>query len=196
MIAVAIELSAFRSKSRFSRPVSTMAFRVDQSDRPVFTPHQGEEKVSTHSSALNWRRAPHPHDDATYSRNHLVTLSGEQTVQVSASVEFKGDAACADPEQMLVSAVSSCHMLFFLAIAEHQGFTVESYKDDATGYLEKNQAGSVVINRVELSPEVRFGGGKVPDAAALGRIHGAAHKNCFIGNSITAEVIVRDRSAL
>lgn len=152
--------------------------------------------MSTHSSALNWHRAPHPQDGATYSRNHVVTLSGEQRVQVSASVDFKGDAACADPEQMLVSAVSSCHMLFFLAIAEHQGFTVESYRDDATGYLEKGSVGGPVISRVELFPDIRFGGDKVPDAATLGRIHAAAHKNCFIGNSITAEVIVRERSAL
>ena len=151
--------------------------------------------MSSHSSSLDWRRAPHPHDNSTYSRNHTVTLNGEQRVQVSASVEFKGDAACADPEQMLVSALSSCHMLFFLAIAERQGFTVESYKDHATGHLERNAAKAFAITRIELSPEITFCGDKMPDTAAIARIHAAAHKSCFIGHSITAEVIVRDRGA-
>ena len=151
--------------------------------------------MSTHSSVLDWHRATHPRDDSTYSRNHSVTLNGAQTVQVSASVGYKGDAACADPEQMLVSAVSSCHMLFFLAIAEHQGFTVERYQDNATGHLEKNSDKVFAITRVELSPDIIFSGDELPDAATIGRIHAAAHKSCFIGHSVTAEVIVRDRSA-
>ena len=115
-------------------------------------------------------------------------------IQVSASVEYKGDPTCADPEQMLVSAVSSCHMLFFLAIAEHQGFTVESYQDQPIGHLEKNSAKVFAITRIELSPDIIFSGDKMPDAAAIGRIHAAAHKSCFIGHSVTAEVTVRDRS--
>ena len=151
--------------------------------------------MSSHSSSLDWRRAPHPHDVSTYSRNHTVKLNGEQLVQVSASVDYKGDATCADPEQILVSALSSCHMLFFIAIAEHQGFTVESYRDHATGQLERNSAKVLAITKIELSPDITFCGEKLPDEAAIRRIHAAAHKSCFIGHSITAEVIVRERGA-
>lgn len=150
--------------------------------------------MSTHSSTLQWRRAPHAQDPSTYSRNHVVTLAGDQALNVSASVEYKGDAACADPEQMLAGAVSSCHMLFFLAIAEQQGFVVESYRDRAVGHLERGAAGRPVVTRVELFPQVAFGGDRIPDAAALRRIHAGAHKNCFIGNSITAEVIVHEEA--
>ncbi|TGV11244.1 OsmC family peroxiredoxin [Mesorhizobium sp. M8A.F.Ca.ET.173.01.1.1] len=148
--------------------------------------------MSIHKSILSWERAPHPEDPATYSRNHIATLSGGQQLRVSASVDYKGDKDSADPEQMVVSAVSSCHMLFFLAIAESQGLTVDRYEDRAVGYVEKGSAGRPVITRIELSPAITFGGDKIPNAAAISRMHAGAHKNCFIGNSLTAEVVIKE----
>lgn len=149
--------------------------------------------MSAHRSVIRWQRANHPSDPDTYSRNHRVTLSGDQQVDVSASVEFKGDPGCADPEQLLVSAVSSCHMLFFLAIAEFQGYRVDSYEDDPVGYLERNDKKGMEVTRVELSPCITFGGDKVPDQKAISRMHDGAHRNCFIRHSITAEVTINHR---
>ncbi|MGJ7538241.1 MULTISPECIES: OsmC family protein [unclassified Variovorax] len=146
--------------------------------------------MSQHSAAIQWQRSPHPQDERTYSRNHVASLAGEQSVNVSASVEFKGDPVCADPEQMLVSAVASCHMLTFLAIAEFQKYRVETYQDHAVGYLEKVEGVGMAITHIDLSPKITFSGDKTPDAVALARLHAGAHKNCFIGNSITAKVSV------
>ncbi|XKH61070.1 OsmC family protein [Halomonas sediminis] len=146
--------------------------------------------MSVHQSAISWQRKPHETDANTFSRNHHVTLNGGQKVNVSASVEFKGDPSCADPEQMLISSVSSCHMLFFLAIADFQGYQVESYEDDPVGHLESNDKKGLKITRIELSPRITFGGDKMPDQKAISRIHANAHKNCFIRNSITAEVTI------
>lgn len=149
--------------------------------------------MSVHQSAIHWQRNPHETDASTYSRNHRVTLNGGQQVNVSASVEFKGDSSCADPEQMLVSAVSSCHMLFFLAIADFQGYRVESYEDEPVGYLESNDKKGMEVTRIELSPCITFGGDKMPDQKAISRMHAGAHRNCFIRNSITAEVTINPR---
>lgn len=146
--------------------------------------------MSVHEAFIHWQRAPHESEANTYSRNHRVTLNGGQEVNVSASTEFKGDPDCADPEQLLVSAVSSCHMLFFLAIADFQGYRVESYKDDPKGYLESNDKKGKEMTRIELSPRITFGGDKLPDDKAIARIHTNAHKNCFIRNSVTAEVTI------
>ncbi|RDB41969.1 OsmC family peroxiredoxin [Halomonas sp. DQ26W] len=146
--------------------------------------------MSVHQSAISWQRNSHETDANTYSRNHCVTLNGGQQVNASASVEFKGDSSCADPEQMLVSAVSSCHMLFFLAIAEFQGYQVESYEDDPVGHLESGDKKGMEMTRIELSPRITFGGDKMPDQKAISRIHANAHKNCFIRNSVTAEVTI------
>lgn len=146
--------------------------------------------MSQYSATISWSRAPHKDDPDTYSRNHISTLKGSQALQVSSSVEFMGDPDLADPEQMLVSALASCHMLFFLAIAEVKGFQVVSYEDNATGRLGKDQDGRVAITRITLSPQISFAGDKAPDAGEIEKIHASAHRNCFIANSITAEVIV------
>lgn len=146
--------------------------------------------MSVHESAIRWQHHPHETEANTYSRNHGVTLNGGQRVDVSASAEFKGDPHCADPEQMLVSAVSSCHMLFFLAIAEYQGYQVECYEDDPVGHLESNDRKGMEITRIVLSPRITFRGEKQPDPKAISRIHANAHKNCFIRNSITADVTI------
>jgi len=146
--------------------------------------------MSVHQSVIRWQRAPHESDASTYSRNHRVTLNGGQQVAVSASTEFKGDPGCADPEQMLISAVSSCHMLFFLAIAEFQGYQVEAYEDDPVGYLESNDKKGREVTRIELSPRITFSGDSMPDQKAISRMHAGAHRNCFIRNSITAEVTI------
>lgn len=146
--------------------------------------------MSVHQSAISWQRNPHQTDSSTYSRNHRVMLNGDQEINVSASVEFKGDPNCADPEQMLVGAVSSCHMLFFLAIADFQGYQVESYEDNPVGHLERNDKKGMEVTRIVLSPQINFGGDKMPDQKAISRIHANAHSNCFIRNSITAEVTI------
>lgn len=146
--------------------------------------------MSQHHTAIAWQRAPHAAEPGTYSRNHLASLAGGQTVAVSASPEYKGDPACADPEQLLLTALASCHMLTFLAIADVQGYRVESYRDEPVAHLEKNEAGRLAVTRIELNPQVAFSGDKQPDAMALARLHDGAHRHCFIAHSITAQVTV------
>jgi organic hydroperoxide reductase OsmC/OhrA len=109
---------------------------------------------------------------------------------MSAATEYKGDPNCADPEQLFLTALASCHMLTFLAIAEVKGYRVESYRDAPVAYLEKNAAGRLAVTRIELSPQVSFSGDKQPDQAALARLHDGAHRNCFIANSITTRIKV------
>ena len=144
--------------------------------------------MSQHSAAIEWSRAPHATDPKTYSRNHVSTLAGGQKVNMSSSPAFLGDPDCADPEQMVISALASCHMLFFLAIADLKGFPVARYTDTPTGELGKTEKGQA-LTRITLSPRVTFVD-KTPDAAALAAIHDSAHKRCFIANSLTAEIIL------
>ncbi|MEX1057020.1 MAG: OsmC family protein [Natronospirillum sp.] len=146
--------------------------------------------MSVHQSVIRWHRSTHKTEANTYSRNHRVLLNGDQQVDVSASVDFKGDPSCADPEQMLVSAVSSCHMLFFLAIAEFQGYEIASYEDNPVGYLERGDSKGMAVTRIVLSPQIHFVGDAVPDRSAVAKLHASAHKNCFIRNSVTAEVTI------
>lgn len=148
--------------------------------------------MSEHKIDLEWQGSSHSPEEFNYTRNHAVSFSDTVQVTVSSAPEYKGDPNCPDPEQLLTSALASCHMLTFLAIADLKGFRVESYRDRATGFLEKGDSGRPQITRIELRPCIVFGGEKQPDAAAIKRIHASAHKNCFIANSIKAKVDVLD----
>ena len=146
--------------------------------------------MSLHHTTIHWQRASHDTDPETYSRNHTATLNGGQQVAVSAGADYKGDPDCADPEQLLLTALASCHMLTFLAIADIKGFRVESYQDTPVAHLEKNAEGRMAVTHIELLPQIVFGGDKQPNEAELTKLNDGAHRNCFIANSIVAKVTV------
>jgi organic hydroperoxide reductase OsmC/OhrA len=81
-------------------------------------------------------------------------------------------------------------MLTFLAIACRQKFVLDSYADEAVGHLEKDADGRLAITRVELRPQIRWGGDRKPTAEELDGMHHAAHESCFIANSVKTEVSV------
>jgi organic hydroperoxide reductase OsmC/OhrA len=81
-------------------------------------------------------------------------------------------------------------MLTFLAIACKQRFVIDSYEDEAVGHLEKNADGKLAITRVELRPKIAWGGDRKPSAEELDKMHHAAHKNCFVANSVRTVVTV------
>lgn len=136
---------------------------------------------------ITWQHAPragHPDD---YSRAHQWRLAGDQTLRASSAPDYAGDPGHTNPEEGLIAAVSSCQMLTFLAIAAKRGFKVSSYRDQASGTLGKNAQGRMAVTEVMLRPVIAFDG-VAPDAEELVKLHESAHRNCFIGNSITAQV--------
>lgn len=104
----------------------------------------------------------------------------------SAAPEYRGSAERVDPEQALVAAVASCHMLTFLAIAAKKRIEVLSYRDEAVGVLDRNAAGRLAITEVTLRPQIAFA--EAPSAEALEKMHHLAHEQCFIANSVTCTV--------
>ena len=95
--------------------------------------------------------------------------------------------------EAFVASLSSCHLLWFLAIAAKRGYIVDSYADDASGVMEKNSAGQLAMTRITLRPLATFSGSKLPDRAALDALHHAAHEQCFIAASIRSEVVIEPR---
>jgi organic hydroperoxide reductase OsmC/OhrA len=145
--------------------------------------------MSEHKATVRWSRGGKDFTYKTYSRDHVWIANGNE-IPASAAPAYLGNPQRVDPEAALVAALSSCHMLTFLAVAAIGGFVVESYEDEAVGHLEKNAAGKMAITRVELRPKIAFGGAKQPTPADLERLHDKAHKECFIANSVTTEVTV------
>jgi len=146
--------------------------------------------MSKHEAHLSWRRTTPTFTYDTYSRDHEVRFGGGASLTTSAAPEYRGARERPNPEEMLVASLSSCHMLTFLAIAARDGFVVDAYEDAAEGVLEKNEAGRLAVTRVVLRPRVVFGGDKQPDAERLAKMHEAAHRGCFIANSVKTDVRV------
>jgi organic hydroperoxide reductase OsmC/OhrA len=145
--------------------------------------------MSEHKASIKWSRGGKDFTYKTYSRDHVWSLNGND-VPASATTAYLGSPNRVDPEAALVAALSSCHMLTFLALAANKGFVVDSYEDAAVGHLEKNAQGKFAVTRVELHPKIAFGGTKQPAAADLEWLHDKAHKECFIANSVTTDVRV------
>lgn len=141
-----------------------------------------------------WQRAGQAFLDGRYSRAHDWQFDGGLQLRASSSPLSvplpMSDPAALDPEEALVAAAASCHMLFFLSLAQQQGFTVDSYVDGAVGYLGEDEAGRVAMTRIELRPAIVFGGERQPCADELDALHHAAHARCYIANSLKTEVVV------
>jgi organic hydroperoxide reductase OsmC/OhrA len=141
-----------------------------------------------------WTRGEAAFTDNRYSRGHVWKFDGGIEVPASSapsSVRLPYSVAEAvDPEEALVAAASSCHMLTFLFVAAKGGFVVDRYEDDARGVLTKNERGKLFVSRIMLRPAITFGGDKQPSPADLEALHHQAHEECYIANSILAEVVV------
>ncbi len=146
--------------------------------------------MSEHHAKIAWKLDTDSFDYKTYNREHRWEFQGGETVRASAAPAFLGKPEFVDPEEALVAALSACHMLTFLAIASMKKFVIESYDDDAVGYMEKNEAGKSAITRVVLRPDIVFSGDNLPSQADLGWMHEKAHKECFIANSVTTAITV------
>jgi organic hydroperoxide reductase OsmC/OhrA len=143
---------------------------------------------------LAWRRGEQAFTDQRYSRAHEWSFDGGLTVPASSSPLSvpapMSDPANLDPEEALVAAASSCHMLFFLSIAAQRGFVVDDYRDHALGTLDRGADGKLAMTLIRLRPSITFSGERLPGAEELASIHHAAHDKCYIANSLKAAIVV------
>ena len=152
--------------------------------------------MSTYTATVRWncKESREGFAKGQYSRAHEWAFDGGAVVPASASPHIVpapwSDAAGVDPEEAFVASLSSCHMLFFISMAQRAGFVIDSYVDEAEGVLEKREDGKMAMTRVTLHPRVTWAG-EVPDEAAIADLHHRAHEACFIANSVTTEVTVQ-----
>jgi organic hydroperoxide reductase OsmC/OhrA len=127
-----------------------------------------------------------------FSRAHAVSFDGGTVVPASASPHVVGKwavEAAVDPEEMLVAALSSCHMLSFLHQARLAGFPVKAYDDRAEGVTEEIAPGRLAVTKVALRPKIEWAGA-APKPDELKHLHHQAHEACFIANSVKTQVTV------
>ncbi len=148
--------------------------------------------MASYTATVAWTRGEEAFTDNKFSRLHSWSFDGGIEVRASASPQVVRPPLSAtdavDPEEGFVAALSSCHMLFFLAFAARQGFRVDAYRDEAEGTLGKTAEGRTAMTLVTLRPAVRIGGEKLPSHEELMALHHKAHEQCYIANSVTSEV--------
>ena len=146
--------------------------------------------MAEHKITLEWKRETESFTYDSYNRDHVWIFEGGARVPASAAPVYRGNPAQVNPEDALVAALSSCHMLTFLAVAAKKKFVVDRYSDHAVGFLEKNAKGKLAVTRVILRPKTVFGGATQPTPEELTSLHEEAHNGCFIANSVTTDVTV------
>lgn len=150
--------------------------------------------MSEHFAEIVWQRGTNEaYIDNRYSRAHEWRFDGGVTVHASSSPHVVplpySVAENVDPEEAFIASLSSCHMLFFLSIAAAGKFVINQYTDKAVGVMGKDTDGRIAITKVTLRPEVVFSGEIQPSLEQLEEMHHQAHEQCFLANSVKAEVV-------
>lgn len=141
------------------------------------------EKSHEYQTSLVWtgNKGSGTMDYRSYDRSYVISVDHKADIQGSSDSAFMGDKAKHNPEDLLLSAISSCHMLWYLHLCSQNGITVLDYKDHAVGTMIENADGSGHFSAVVLKPQVTISNeGDVDKANSL---HEQANKMCFIANS-------------
>lgn len=138
----------------------------------------------TFKATINWtiNEGESTQNPRTFSRNHKVTIANKiSDLSVSAAKPFRGDDTLYNPEDLLLSALASCHMMSYLYVCAQHNIEVLSYTDDAEGDLEVLASGSGSFKTVRLKPVVTI---KNETQKVLAQnLHSKANQLCFIANS-------------
>jgi organic hydroperoxide reductase OsmC/OhrA len=121
----------------------------------------------------------------SYSREYLAEIPGKPALRGSADATFRGDPALHNPEDLLVVALSTCHMLSYLADCARTGVKVVAYEDQATGTMAIRDR-KMGFTEVVLRPRVVISADSDADKAMT--LHRQAHEECFIANSVNFPV--------
>lgn len=121
-----------------------------------------------------------------YDRTWDLETPGKAVVHCSNDPALGGDPAKHNPEDLLIAALSSCHMLWYLHLCAIAGVVVTRYEDAAQGEMVMHKDGSGEFVKVTLHPQIAVSAQSSLDKAQA--LHGEAHKFCFIARSVNFPV--------
>ena len=123
-----------------------------------------------------------------YSRDHVISAAGRPELLGSSDPAFRGDASRWNPEDLLIGSLSSSHLLWYLHLCAQAKITVLAYHDDAVGTMMEDDGGGGRFTQAELRPVATIAAGG--DAVLATALHEAAHRLCFIANSVNFPVAI------
>ena len=140
------------------------------------------------SIELNWALGNGELNYGKYSTDHKIKINDEILLNAGSAAEYGGSPNNLNPEQALAAAISSCHMMTFLALAAKMKWTVIIYEDKAVAYLGKNSKGKMSVNKIELNPKITFQNNFSVSDEEMAKMQDRSHRYCFIANSLSEEV--------
>lgn len=117
-----------------------------------------------------------------YDRNWVLAMEGKPIVHCSNDPVLGGDPAMHNPEDLLLAAVSSCHMLWYLHLCSVAGVAVTAYRDEPMGLAQTAPDGAGQFEAITLRPKIMITAESDPDKAES--LHGEIHKYCLIARSL------------
>ena len=112
--------------------------------------------MGQHKTSILWKRDTEHFNIKSFNRDHVIRFENGVVIHATSAPEYTGNPDLISPEDLFVTTISSCHMMTFLAVASLNKWQVQTYRDQAQGFLEENQAGRIMMNRVILQPQVVF----------------------------------------
>lgn len=125
---------------------------------------------------------------ADYERSHVVKIENKNLLECSSDAAFRGDTNLHNPEDLFLSSIASCHMLWYLHLCADNGIIVKSYTDNAYGVMQTFPDGSGNFSEIILNPVVEITEAKSVELAT--ELHYKAHKKCFLANSVNFEIFI------
>ncbi len=145
-------------------------------------------KQHTYSSRIRWtgNTGEGTAHYRAYTRNWEVAVPGKPVIPCSNDPLLGGNTGLMNPEDLLLSALAGCHMLWYLHLASDAGIVVTAYEDDPQGIGEVAPGGAGRFVRAVLRPRITVRPGA--DLARAEAIHHEIHKVCFIARSVSFPV--------
>ncbi|WP_417445064.1 OsmC family protein [Joostella sp.] len=126
-------------------------------------------------------------DYKSYERSHSISVKNKATIMASSDPAFRGDKEKHNPEDLFLSSLASCHMLWYLHFCATAGVVVLDYVDEATGIMEEEVGGKGKFTLVTLNPKVVVADLSMKEKAI--KLHHKANEYCFIANSCNFSIL-------
>ena len=143
--------------------------------------------MSQLSISLEWILQEEELKPDSFSKNHKILIN-DNLFNAGSAPEYGGKVNELNPEQSLAAAISSCHMMTFLALAAKMRWPVKSYKDTAHAFLGKNSKNKMCVNKIELNPSILFNNNFSVSKEEMDKMQDRSHRYCYVANSLSDEV--------
>jgi organic hydroperoxide reductase OsmC/OhrA len=145
-------------------------------------------KQHTYKATITWtgNQGSGTSDYKAYSRDHIISGENKRDIEGSSDPSFRGDKSRYSPEDLLLDALSACHMLWYLHLCSVKGVVITAYVDHATATMAENKDGSGQFTEAILNPHVTVQHESMVEKANA--LHREAHTLCFIARSVNFPV--------